>query len=83
MTEQQQPSADQRVASLKERGLWCSKHNVERNVASYCSRCNGDGEIEDLDDVICNGMETCYACGGSGEGWPDCEFCLDEDNDYV
>lgn len=64
---------------LRKRGLWCDKHNCERDVETDCHRCHGDGMIEDMDDVICSGRETCYACGGSGVGWPDCEWCIDED----
>lgn len=71
------------VSSEEKRGPWCSKHNAPRVVESDCHRCHGDGEIEDVDDVIGRGMEQCYACGGSGVGYPDCEFCLDEDDDYV
>ena len=84
MSEQEKLAPEQvtKVANLKERGLWCDKHNCERTIDSDCHRCHGDGQIEDMDDVICGGVETCYACGGSGQGWPDCEWCLDEDNGY-
>jgi hypothetical protein len=61
----------------------CRKHNVTLDVETECHICHGEGVIEDLDDVIGRGSERCYACGGSGIGWPDCEFCIEESHDEL
>lgn len=62
------------------RGPWCTKHNCTRDVENDCSRCHGDGEIEG-DDYLDRRYEKCYQCDGSGVGYPDCEYCIEEDHD--
>ena len=58
----------------------CSKHNISL-IPTECSICHGDGFIENDEDFgERKSMIPCWECGGSGEGWPECELCLLEDN---
>jgi DnaJ-class molecular chaperone len=62
----------------------CPKHKVRRDVESHCHVCHGDGETEDLDDYSGNApMVTCWSCKGTGRGFMDCEFCLEEEADEI
>ena len=59
----------------------CTKHHIPL-IPSDCKQCHGDGMLEDDKDEFGgnSGIVPCWACGGSGQGWPECELCLlDED----
>ena len=60
----------------------CKKHGLPLNIPTDCSRCHGEGAIEDDEEF---GMSppfvNCWQCCGSGVGLPDCEMCLIEDDD--
>lgn len=75
-------SREERREQLRKAGCWCDKHDVERDVETDCHVCHGEGLTEDADNIIGRGVETCWSCHGSGIGWPDCEYCLDEE-DYL
>lgn len=58
----------------------CPLHNIPL-IPTDCRRCHGDGMIEDDRDEFGghSSMIPCWECGGSGEGFPDCELCLQEE----
>jgi len=67
------------------RANWCERHKCAKDRESDCHVCHGEGVVEDHDDVIGRGTETCWSCRGSGRSpWLDCEWCLEEsDDDYA
>jgi DnaJ-class molecular chaperone len=72
-------TADQRAESAN----WCAKHQCERTVECDCSTCHGEGIVDDPDDILGGGYETCWRCHGSGVSpWLDCEWCLEDDDEY-
>lgn len=64
-------------AALKD-GPICKTHK-SRKVHVDCTRCGGEGEIEDYDSFCTGAMETCYQCNGTGIApWLECEDCIME-----
>lgn len=61
----------------------CPKHKVRRDVESDCHVCHGDGEVFDDDPGMGGGYTTCWSCDGTGQGFMDCEFCLEEADDEI
>lgn len=60
----------------------CPKHKAPYDVDVDCHVCHGEGEIEDLDDFM-GGFERCWSCHGSGMGFPECAFCIEEEGDDI
>lgn len=73
--------------SEQETGI-CSQHHI-RMYHPDCSRCHGEGEVEDDDDLMSfrPHYATCWACQGRGQSsWLECELCVqdmqDAENEY-
>lgn len=60
---------------MSEKKEACPDHPNSRMYEVDCSRCHGEGVLDDMDDWESRG-ERCYACGGTGEApWLECEEC--------
>lgn len=60
----------------------CPIHGLPRDVHTDCSRCRGEGVIEDDQDYdLSPPFIPCWQCNGTGTGIPDCEMCLIEYDD--
>lgn len=61
----------------------CPTHQVPLDCIPDCSHCGGEGIIESdwIDQLGGSGYRTCPFCNGSGDGYPDCELCLQEQDE--
>lgn len=62
----------------------CPKHGLPFDAPTECSRCSGEGVVEDDEDISSYFPEfiACWQCRGSGDGLPDCAACLMEAEEY-
>ena len=69
--------------TLPERSARCVTHGLPYNVPTDCHVCHGAGEVEDARDGMerMTGFVSCWQCGGSGNGFPDCERCVAESDE--
>lgn len=73
--------------SEQETGI-CSTHHI-RMHSPECSRCHGEGLVEEDDDLMWlrSRFVPCWYCNGSGQSsWLECELCVqdwqDEEDEY-
>lgn len=61
----------------------CEKHQVPCRVTMDCAQCHGSGELYvDDDPGMSPREEDCFACAGTGLGFDECEYCLEEDDEF-